>query len=498
VGSEDYAASNNLWMYGSPKLRSSFAVAMSITLLADVSMLLPKSGSIDIHRFSIFMQLVEILTFLDRLSLEQRGRRLEAIERDILAIAWENRPYRDVVGYHEQTIKNKALLLWQYLSQLLNTKVNKRNLREILESRNFGGIFSPTSNLATTVDRVSAPQGGREPLLQGRQVELFQLQQWIEVDRCKLVFIYGMKGIGKSYVAQQIAKILSANLDYLVWIPLEKPVPLMDLLSIAIRRIGGGRSSKLSDDLSTAIDKTIGYLQKNRCLLILENADIVLGNRSGITDEIDRLIEEYTIFFNRLNSVEHSSCCLTILEEEVGKLDTDYRQLQIEGLDWQSCQKILENGELKGSSTDWEILVEKYHGNLQYLKSIVQTIQNIFGGSISKFLDANILVYDRIERSIADSIDKLSEQEMSVIIYLANHDRGITLDRLRDVFCAQIEYRDLLKVIDKLTRKYLIELRIDRFVLSELVAEYSIGKFQDPKIDRGNDAYVSIRITSNG
>ncbi len=443
------------------------------------------------------MRLVEILTFLDRLSIEQRGRRLEQIEQDILSIAWENKPYRDISGYQEQTIKNKALLLWKYLSQLLNTKVNKRNMREVLESRNFGGIFSPTSDSVTTGERVSAPQGGREALFRGRSIELFQLRQWIEVDRHKLIFIYGMKGIGKSYVAQKIAEILSANLDYLVWIPLARPTPLIDVLSTIVRRIGAGRSSKLSNDLSTAIDKTIGYLQQSRCLLILENADIVLSKERQETAEIDRLREEYSIFFDRLNAVEHKSCCLTILAEKVLELGTDDRQLEIRGLDWESCKIILEKAELRGTSIEWETLVKKYHGNLQYLKSIASTIQNIFGGSIRKFLDTNILVYDRIETSIADPIAKLSEQEMSIVIYLANHRQGITLERLKEVFSAQIEYRDLLKIIDKLTRKYLVELKHDRFVLSDLVAEYTVDRYLDSRIDRGDDAYVSIRIISN-
>jgi hypothetical protein len=424
------------------------------------------------------MRFVEILTFIDRLSIEQRGRRLEQIEQDILSIAWENKLYRDISGYQEQTVKNKALSLWKYLSQILNTKVNKRNMREVLASRNFGGIFSPTSDSVTT--------GDREALSRGRSIELFQLRQWIEVDRHKLIFIYGMKGIGKSYVARKIAEILSANLDYLVWIPLEKPTPLIDVLSIIIRRIGAGRSSKLSNDLSTAIDKTIGYLQQSRCLLILENADAVLGKGRQGREEIDRLRSEYSMFFDRLNAVEHKSCCLTILAEKVLELGTDDRQLEIRGLDWQSCQTILEKSELSGTSTEWKTLVEKYHGNLQYLKSIASTIQNIFGGSIRKFLDANTLVFDRIETSIADPIAKLSEQEMSIVIYLANHSQGITLERLKEVFSAQIEYRDLLKIIDKLTRKYLVELRHDRFVLSDLVAEYVVDRYLDSRIDRSD------------
>jgi SpoVK/Ycf46/Vps4 family AAA+-type ATPase len=223
------------------------------------------------------MELAEILTFLDRLSLEQRGRRLSRIEREILDVSWENRTYQDIKSCQEQTAKNKARSLWADLSKLLNTKVNKANVREVLETLNVLGMGSRSSDPTNLHTEILGSNG--------RLKELLQLQQWIEVNRHKLIFIYGMKGIGKSYLAQEIVRILSANLDYLVYIPLEKPTQLINILSIIIRRIGGGRSSKLSGDLSTAIDKTIGYLQTSRCLLILDNADTIFGNnRQQTTD----------------------------------------------------------------------------------------------------------------------------------------------------------------------------------------------------------------------
>jgi hypothetical protein len=222
------------------------------------------------------MQLSEVLTLIDRLSLEQRGKRLDRIERAILDVSWENQTYQDINICQEQTAKNRARSLWVYLSKLLNTKVNKGNVREVLENLNVLGMGSRSSDPTSLSIDISRSNG--------RSSELLQLQQWIEVDRHKLIFIHGMKGIGKSYIAEEIAKILSANLDYLVWIPLEKPTPLIDVLPAIIRRIGSGRSSKLSKNLSAAIDKTIGYLQQNRCLLILDNADAVFSNRQQTTD----------------------------------------------------------------------------------------------------------------------------------------------------------------------------------------------------------------------
>jgi chromosomal replication initiation ATPase DnaA len=176
---------------------------------------------------SIFMSLFKILTFLDQLSLEQRGYRMEALEREILNTVWENKPYRDIVSFQEQTVKNKAQKLWKYLSQLLNTRIGKGNVRQVLEQLNTDDILAVKSNSTA------------ESLVCGRSVEIFQLQQWIEVQKSKLIFIDGMRGIGKTYIANKIAELLSPNLDYLVWISLTNPVPLIDILPIIIKRIGG-------------------------------------------------------------------------------------------------------------------------------------------------------------------------------------------------------------------------------------------------------------------
>jgi SpoVK/Ycf46/Vps4 family AAA+-type ATPase len=438
------------------------------------------------------MELTEILTLLDRLSLEQRGRRLDLLEREILDVTWANKPYQNIPNHgnenrEDQTVRNKAGKLWKYLSQLLNTNVSKRNFREVLEQSNISDILSAGSNENSVTKE--------ESLFCGRSAEIFQLQQWIEIQQNKLIFIYGMKGIGKSYIAQKVVKLLSSKLDYRVEIDLEKPIPLLDVLSIIINRLGGGRSTKLSSNVSITIGKAIEYLQKNRCLLIFDNADAIVGRDR--TSGQDLLIQDYIQFFDRLNSIEHKSCCLTILEEKVATLDTNYQQLEIRGLDWQSCQIILAKDELKGSPKDWETFVDKYYGNPQYLRSIAPTIQNVFGGSIARFLDENVLVYDRIETLIVDRLDRLSTEEMSVIMCMAAYGRAMTLVQLQDCLREKLGDRQLLKIIDRSIDKCLVKVSNDRFILSELVAEYMMDRYDNLKINCCNDAYVSIRITSN-
>jgi hypothetical protein len=257
----------------------------------------------------------------------------------------------------------------------------------------------------------------------------------------------------------------------------------------------GGKATKISRNTSIAIDKTTEYLKEKRCLLILDDADAILENRS--TNKNNPLIADYIEFFDRLNSVEHNSCCLIILEQKVVDYKFNYQQLTIKELDWQSCQMIFAKDELKGSPIDWERLVHKYSGNPQYLKSIVPTIKSVFDGNIARFLDANILLYDRTEKLIAEQLERLSPEEMTLIMCMAAEGKALTLEQLLAHFKGKISDRQLLKTVDRSLNKCLVVVKHGRFVLSDLVAEYMIDRYEDLKMNYYNDGSVSIRITSN-
>lgn len=432
---------------------------------------------------SIFMKFSEILTFLDRLSLEQRGRRFDSLEREILDITWGNKSYQNITTREYQTVKNKAGQLWKDLSQLLNINISKQNFRGVLEELNISDILSPKLNENTFAKKAS-------PFC-GRSIEILKLQQWIELQQVKLIFIYGMKGIGKTWIAENIAKRLSDNLDYIVWIPLKRLTPLIDVLTIIVNRLSERKSTRLSKNTSILIDKAIECFKKNRCLLILDDADEIISQADS--DINNPLIADYIKFFVRLNSVEHNSCCLTILDRKVVNSHFNYQELLINGLDWESCQMMLANHELKGSPIDWERLVTKYSGNPQYLKSIVPTIQNIFHGDIARFLDADILLYDRIDRLVAYRLNRLSTEEISVILCMMVKGRAMILEELHDCLKDELGDREFFRILDRLVYHGFIISSDRRFRLCDLVVEYMLDKYNKFTTGSINNAYIYVK-----
>lgn len=412
------------------------------------------------------MNFNQSLTLLDRLSIEQRGKRLEPLERRILSNVWENGCYWEIEDFQEQTVKNKAVKLWKYLSQLLNTKVNKSNLRQVLTELDSELLIAPIVN----IDRQ------RRARFYGRSTELWQLQSWIESEHRKLISIYGMKGIGKTALVRKLAENLAPRLDRVVWISLDAAPQLVEVLAIVVKKLDGGRNAKLSMNLQIAIDKTIGYLQANRCLLVFDNADLVLSQTEGSNPD---LFQDYVQFFERLNSLDGDICCLTISTEKCAKIGSDYRQLELQGLDRLSCQDLLYSSELVGTIAEWDTLTDRYQGNPQYLKIVGSTIRDIFAGRIAKFLDANILVYQPLETLLSQQLDLLSNAEMSILLWLAIEREPIDLAQLQLLTSVSISGSDTIKILDRLVRKYLVEVDGDLFTLPELMLESVTARYHE-------------------
>ena len=162
-------------------------------------------------------------------------------------------------------------------------------------------------------------------------------------NQAKLAFLYGMRGMGKTTLTQKLAENISPQFDQVVWIDLAAAPPLRTVLAIIVKELDGGRQAKLSQNLAPVIAKTIGYLQQQRCLLILDHADPIF-NAIGL-GSID-IAPAYIQFLDKLNAAEHQSFCLIIASVAPIQIDASYHKLELQGLDLKSCQSLVKNSEL--------------------------------------------------------------------------------------------------------------------------------------------------------
>lgn len=411
------------------------------------------------------MKLARAFTILDRISIEQRSRRLDPIETEILTAAWENYPYQSIQTYQEQTVKNRAAQLWKDLSKLLGLKVNKQNVRQILTALDAESLLGTISPAVETVSKSR---------FFGRTAELYQIQLTIELGTHQFIWLYGMKGLGKTaivrYFIAQFLENSDPTFDRVVWISLDKTSSLIDILASVLRSLDSRAAKRLSD-LHTMFEKILLVLQSQRCFLVLDNADSLL-EANDINESNDRQAD--LNFLELFNRAKHQSYCIAIVDRSPPQIESgsSIRAIEIAGLDRRSVQKLLEHSELIGTPTDWDLLVNKYRGNPQALLLITNTIRDIFDRDISKFLAANILIYYRIESMLFEQLKHLSQSEIAFLAYLSCQQEPRSLDRIVTDLESSIVQTDIIRTLDKLVCRYLIDAKDGKFSVPESIGEY--------------------------
>ncbi|MEP0927352.1 MULTISPECIES: NB-ARC domain-containing protein [Cyanophyceae] len=81
---------------------------------------------------------------------------------------------------------------------------------------------SPIASVETLSSQLANPQQNWDnavdaSVFYGRETELAQLWQWMVVDRCRVVGLFGIGGIGKSTIAVKAALQMQSEFDVIVW-----------------------------------------------------------------------------------------------------------------------------------------------------------------------------------------------------------------------------------------------------------------------------------------
>jgi hypothetical protein len=185
------------------------------------------------------MNFEKALDMVDEAVLLHVGKRLSEVEIAVLKGSWQKQTYE--TNYAVNYLKiHVGPALWKTLRAVLNEPVTKNNVRSILERRQRdlgkreGELttetieeLSPSPSFSTgQIDWGEALDG---TVFYGRMDELSMLQEWIVRDRCRLVAILGMGGIGKTVLSVQLAQESQNHFEYIIWRSLRNAPPL-DLL----------------------------------------------------------------------------------------------------------------------------------------------------------------------------------------------------------------------------------------------------------------------------
>ncbi|MCW5316100.1 NACHT domain-containing protein [Nostoc sp. KVJ3] len=320
----------------------------------------------------------------------------------------------------------------------------------------------------------------------GRAEETSTLEQLLLEDRCKLVAVLGMGGIGKSALVIKLTERIKDNFEYIIWRSLREAPPIKNILASLIQFLSDEQETEVSlpESVGERISRLIDYLRQHRCLLILDNIESILqsGSRAGLYREG---YQGYGDLLKRVGEVTHQSCLLLTGREkpqEVASLEGEtlcVRSFLLGGLQASEGQEILKVKGVSASESESSKLVERYAGNALALKVVATTIQDVFCGDISEFLQQETTVFGDIHELLEQQFLRLSKLEKDAMYWLAINREPVSLSEIRDDIVSPIPPQKVLESLESLVRRSLIEKSEALFTLQPVVMEYVTQKLID-------------------
>jgi len=449
------------------------------------------------------MTIEEALEIIERVLDQGRSSKVQEI---VFRQCWEAQSYTEIAknsGYEVGYIRDVGYKLWKLLSKAFGKKVTKNNFYGVLKQQ-YAAISAappPSSSFGIELPTMQVPEpkllsvGRSAPHIQlhrhtaqdwgeaidvslfyGRTVELTLLKQWLCHDRCRLVALLGIGGIGKTALAAKLAEQVKDEFDFLIWRVLRNTLPVTELIA-ELLMFFSGQQSVLPETVDVQISRLMEYLRQYRCLLVLDNAESVLQSgepggqyRSGY--------ERYGQLLRRVGDERHQSCVLlTSREKPIGWTAKEgkalpVRSLQLNGLGQTEAKEILKTKGLVEAEDECTKLIERYSGNPLALKSVATTIQSLFDGNVSQFLEQGTVIFGDIEDLLDQHFNRLSTLEKHVMYWLATNRELVTLAELTNNIVPKVSPGELLEALESLQKRSLIKKNSDSFSQDYIFMEY--------------------------
>ncbi|MEA5623288.1 WD40 repeat domain-containing protein [Nostoc sp. UHCC 0251] len=317
----------------------------------------------------------------------------------------------------------------------------------------------------------------------GRGEELLQLRQWILEERCRLVGLLGIGGIGKSTLAVKLGLQIQAEFEVVVWRSLQNAPPVEEKITNILQFLLSAlrKEMVIPESFDGKVSKLMECLQSNRCLLILDNVETILSG--GQAGQYRPGYEGYGQLLKRVSEVPHKSCVLFTSREkprEIVPLEgdrTEVRSLRLKGLNSAEGQDLFhQKGQFTGTEQEWQVLINHYSGNPLALKMVAAGTQELFNSRIApvlEYMEQGILIFEDIRDLLERQFQRLSAVEEEVMYWLAINREPVSIAELAADVMTSSSKGKLPQAIKSLLQRSLIEKSDEHFFLQPVVMEYA-------------------------
>ena len=435
------------------------------------------------------MTLEEALEAVDAALAHHRNKPLSDLERVVFQGSWEGLTYLAMMqafGWSEKTLKDAGACLWKQLSQALGEPVKKTDFKAALV-RVQASLAIATISLPDWGDAVDAS------CFFGRADELTRLEQWVVNERCRLVAVLGIGGIGKTALTVKLAEQVQPQCERLIWRSLRNTPPVEVLLADLLQSLSGGQEH-LASTLDGKIAQLLQHFRDRACLMILDNWEPLLqaGDRTGAYQPG---YEGYGQLLETIADAAHQSCLVITSRERPGHLTvregrlSAVRVLQLTGLSTADGQQIMQGiNSFYGDAADWLLLNQYYSGNPLALRIVAPVIERFFNCNLTPFLASlqqQTCVFQGVRQLLDHQFERLEGLEKSVMYWMAIMREPISVQELQAELVPAVSQVDLFETMTSLQgRSLCIDIKFQetnnpatpRFTQQPVVMQYVVDR----------------------
>lgn len=313
----------------------------------------------------------------------------------------------------------------------------------------------------------------------GRKTELLQLNDWVLKDRCRLVALLGIGGLGKSTLAVTLMHLVAEQFDVAIFRSLRDAPVCEDLIADILKVIAIDPLTELPASLERRITLLLEQLHTQRCLIVLDNLETLLQEASH-DDAYRPGYEGYGRLLQRIGEGVHQSCVILTSREkpiEMGPMEGRralVRSHYLPGLDDEAASLLLLEKDLIGDTEARSALINACSGNPLALKMIAETIRELFDSEIAPFLAEKDLLTRGVRSLLMQHYERLTPLQRLVFIWFALAREPLGLSELHALLALPVPRIQLREAIQDLRRRSLLEYGQNNstFTLQSVVMEY--------------------------
>lgn len=374
-------------------------------------------------------------------------------------------------------------------------------LNQALE-RNYGGepLVSHWSDVERAAQAYFAERMGETQEISGRQIEdwadapdtrkfygreqdMQQLEAAIIQQRCRLITIAGMGGIGKTHFTSRLGRTVAPDFEFIIWRSLRNAPSLEHLVDELCTVLLADLTAVAAQSLDQKILRLLEFMKAHRCLIVLDNLESIMDTSDRMGYYRDSY-EDYEPFFDTVATHAHQSCLILTSREVPTKFellikDDDAVQVHyLLGLTDTNTPHILKLHDVEGSPEAIQRLTELYSGNPMALKLVAYTINNMFEGDLEEFLSSEMTVFNDIRHLLDRMCSPLKPLSLEILYWLAVLREPVKRSTLAKWLVPQRRIDEIVDSLDVLRRSSLIELADHRYSLPNVISEYLIDRLR--------------------